>query len=865
MKRIFLLTGLCALAAAVAAAPSGSGPASSASGASCCTPLPPAEKHIDKEALHPRYREWASPAGGVEVRQNPPALLWPAGDDKKALYRVELSQTPGFLPEKTTVAVQEWAVYTPHEPLAAGRWYWRVTTEAQGREPVVSDTHEFVVPDEARPFATPTADELVRRIASTPHHRLYVTRDAVDAFRDRGRRNPEARGLVRKARTMLDMDVVPVTPTRPRDTTGMTPFQKNSMIRFMWHKFGEVVTQPAVDLSIAYLLTGEEDFARAAVKHALHAAALPVDSDATSEDFNRSAIMYGLAVAYDTACDFMTRGERQMVLEAIRVRGERFYRHYVKDFECHSMDNHVWQHTFRNFFFSAVATLGDLPEAEKWVRYGYEVWCGRFPILGGDDGGWHDGNSYFEANLVTFVYVPFVLTRLTGVDFFDIPWYRNLPDFLVYSFPKGSSATEFGDDYDKLKNPPAQYMGFADALARELGSPRARWYADQLIGSDPANLYKAKTFRLYRILTDKAIDSVEPQAPQRNTSRFYPDAGFSLMHTDPADCRDDLMAAFFALPFGATGHAHAAHNGFTINYGGRPLFGGTGYYSDFNDRHTLMHYRTRGHNTILADNLAQVIGENGYGWLARWADTEAVTYTLGDASHAYDRMRTPFWIDRMRQAGVEYSKENGFGDPGVKRFRRHFLFLKPDIIVVYDELAAREPVTWTWLLHSRNGLEQLSDRAVVASNHAASGRMDLFTDGALRTEVHDRFFAPAVNWKKRAGADGKPLVYEKQGHAEFSTAEKTSAQRFLAVFRITPEGACAQELTRDERGRITVGGWTVEAQLDASKPASLTVTDGSGNEVLYNTPSSKIGGSTVIREKGGAVRELVDEIPASVR
>ena len=80
------------------------------------------------------------------------------------------------------------------------------------------------------------------------------------------------------------------------------------------------------------------------------------------------------------------------------------------------------------------------------------------------------------------------------------------------------------------------------------------------------------------------------------------------------------MAAFFALPFGSTGHAHAAHNGFTINYGGRQLFGGTGYYSNFNDKHTLMHYRSRGHNTILADGLAQVIGENGYGWLARFAE-----------------------------------------------------------------------------------------------------------------------------------------------------------------------------------------------------------------------------------------------------
>lgn len=825
----------------------------------------PAEKHLDKRSLHPRYREWASPANGVAVRRNAPALLWPADLNVREHYRVELSDTPEFLPERTTVSAQEWAVYTPHTPLPEGHYYWRVTTIAPDGTSRRSEVCDFEVDASSHRFATPTGDELVSRIASTPHFRLYVTRDRVAAFRERAQRNVEARGLVRQARKQLDMDLVPVAPTRPRDTTGMSDFQKRSMINFMYHKFGEVVTQPAVDFSIAYLLTGEECFARAAVKHAMHAASLPVDSDATSEDFNRSAIMYGLAVAYDTACDFMTDDQRAAVLEAIRVRGEYFYRHYVRHFETHSMDNHVWQHTFRNFFFASIATAGDLPDAEKWVRYGYEVWCSRFPILGGDDGGWHDGNSYFEANLVSFVYIPFVLTRLTGVDFFDLPWYRNLPGFLVYSFPKNSYATGFGDDYDKLRTPPAQYMGFADALARELASPEARWYADRLIGDDPATLHKARTFRLYRILTDKPVDSVEPRAPQPLTSRFYPDAGFSLMHSDPADSRDDLMASFFALPFGSTGHAHAAHNGFTISYGGRQLFGGTGYYSNFNDKHTLMHYRTRGHNTILADNLAQVIGENGYGWLARFADSEAMTYTLGDATHAYDEMRTPFWIDRMQQSGVEYTAENGFGDPGITRFRRHFVYLKPDVIVVYDELAARQPVRWTWLLHSHNRLTAAGASAVSASNGLAEGRMDLFTDGGLCPEVHDRFFSPAVNWKNRAGADGKPLVYANQWHAEFATAEKSAAQRFLAVFRITPEGREPLDLHCSAEGVLTVGGWTVEAQLDASKPASLRVTDGAGNAVLYNTDRSTVGGSTLFRTAGAPDRELIDEIPASVR
>lgn len=899
MKRILPIAALFAAAAASAQLPA-SEPVSDAPRTSAADRLPvsaplPAEKHLDKQALHPRYREWAKPAGGVAVRQNPAALLWPASaDSKEAVYCVRLSRDSTFADASTRrEGPFEWAACAVHTPLEPGRWFWQWSVTEPGGGERWSEVHDFVVDAAARTFATPTAAQLAAKVAAMPHHRLYVPREGVGVFRERARMNPEARSLVRTMRGKLDMEVVPVAPTRPRDTTGMSDFQKRSMINFMYHKFGEVVTQPAVDFSIAYLLTGEEPFARAAVKHALHAAALPVDSDATSEDFNRSAIMYGLAVAYDTACDFMTSAERKRVLDAIRVRGEHFYRHYVKDFECHSMDNHVWQHTFRNFFFSAVATTGDIPEAEKWLRYGYEVWCARFPILGGDDGGWHDGNSYFEANLVSFIYVPFVLSRLTGVDFFDIPWYRNLPGFLVYSFPKDSYATGFGDDYDKLRTPPAQYMGFADALARETGSGEARWYADRLIGDDPATLYKAKTFRLYRILTAKAVDSVQPEAPEPMTSRFYPDAGFSLMHTDPASAADDLMASFYSVPFGATGHAHAAHNGFTISYGGRQLFGGTGYYSNFNDKHTLMHYRTRGHNTILADGMAQCIGENGYGWLPRFADTEALTYTLGDATHAYDAMRTPFWIDRMEKSGVAYTRENGFGDPGVERFRRHFVFLKPDVIVLYDELEAREPVAWTWLLHSHHALTQAGGdgaeaggtteggpaksvdaataagaadgvHAVEVANGAATGRMDLFTTGGLTLNLTDEFFSPAINWKKRAGADGKPLVYSNHWHAEFTTAERSRAQRFLALFRITPEGHEPLPLEYDGRGRVKVGAWTVSAELNAARPASLTITDGRGNEVLYNTSSSKIGGSTLVRQ-GAGVRELVDEVPGSVK
>lgn len=110
------------------------------------------------------------------------------------------------------------------------------------------------------------------------------------------------------------------------------------------------------------------------------------------------------------------------------------------------------------------------------------------------------------------------------------------------------------------------------------------------------------------------------------------------------------------------------------------------------------------------------------------------------------------------------------------------------MIVVYDELEARKPVAWTWLLHSHNRMTPAGRNAVAASNGLADGRMDLFTSSDLELNLTDRFFSPAINWKKRTGPDGRVQEYVNQWHAEFTTPAKSRAQRFLAVFRITPDG-----------------------------------------------------------------------------
>ena len=155
--------------------------------------------------------------------------------------------------------------------------------------------------------------------------------------------------------------------------------------------------------------------------------------------------------------------------------------------------------------------------------------------------------------------------------------------------------------------------------------------------------------------------------------------------------------------------------------------------------------------------------------------------------------------------------------------------------------------------------------AVETSNGRASGRMDLFTSGPAEMRITDEFFSPAINWKRRTGSDGKVLEYANHWHVSFTTREKSSRQRFLAIFRITPEGARPQKLTRRADGTFRVGAWTIRAELDGCRPPRLEVTDRHGNAVLYHTDRSRIPGSTLIRTSSGPELELVDQLPASIR
>ena len=97
--------------------------------------------------------------------------------------------------------------------------------------------------------------------------------------------------------------------------------------------------------------------------------------------------------------------------------------------------------------------------AKKWIKYVYDLWTIRAPVGSGDDGGWIAGNGYMGANIESLFVMPFILSKYTGVNYFDTPWYQNVPAYLFYTAPIGHIAGGFGDNSDTKRTPTIPLIG----------------------------------------------------------------------------------------------------------------------------------------------------------------------------------------------------------------------------------------------------------------------------------------------------------------------------------------------------------------------------------------------------------------------
>ena len=858
-----------------------------------------AERQLDLESIHPLVRETPWPASG-KVQVNSPWFLWsPIIAEKRGfdtyryspgfLYQGRLSMEADFSGPTTYVSpLREWTFFNRHRSLEKGTWYWQYATiNEQTQDKVWSEPIAFTISGEERQFVIPDFADIKQKIP-TSHPRILAGREEIGklAFPE-----PDRSRFIANMRTEINARLPESLIYADRTVLAekRIALDDDSYFRFIDKRTKEIYRSHKRRLERivkAYLITGETIFREAALKRFDYLEAqyrIIVEQD-VSNDFTDGYFITISASIYDNFYDFLTPEQRNSIRQRLVDVQRDAYEHFLHRPELTLFNSHTWQKHLTTFMLTSLILMHEVPEADIWFEYVYNLWSMRAPAMG-DDGGWAPGNGYFDANKETLIVVPVVLGRLTGVNYFDHPWYRGAGAYFLYTATPGHIAGGFGDNADVKRENAADFIEVyshitGDAYGRMytdivagLGEPESRGVPAATDNESTLPIGLSENENLYWYMNRALPQWRHVRGPvEISKGKAFASTGAVGMHTHIDRPDKNLSLVFRSSPFGGVGHTQASQNAFNIQFGGEPLFFRTGYYSSWADPHSLLSYRhTRAHNSILVDGKGQPFTPPGYGWIARFASGRRLAYALGDASNAYSgfphRDSVTRMLDRWQFA---LDESNGFGDPGLTRFRRHIAMVD-DLVVIYDELTAEAPVQWSWLVKSRTGLS-VDGNVYTATNSKGRGRLWLYSGSELQSEVTDRFFSPPVDWLGNGAKRG--IEYGNQWHGSSKT-ERRKRSRFLAVIKAGPQGEPLSQPQVLAEGRLVLDGWTVNAELDAEKPAVLNIAKPGVGAVDFGRAAvafdgaqypRNIPGSTVsleVGEQGTSRKEVVDKLPSA--
>lgn len=788
-------------------------------------------------------------------------------DKTKLRYQLRYSQDRAF--KKGTVEVEtRWPFFNPAKDLAPGVWHWQYGYVVDGKTQWGS-TQQFTVEANPAKFCPPALKELLGKLPKT-HPRVFLDKSDWDNFIKRNTGSVDQQTYVTRANKALRTPMKSVNDINVKLAANLdSEMKRNAMLTRESRRIIDAEEANTDVLIRAYLLTKDRRYADEAIKRVKEISTWG-DNKNVVGDFNDATFLSLSSLAYDALYDLLDDATRKQLLANINRYAANMYKNYNNHLENHIADNHVLQMTLRILTMAAFTAYGELPEADTWVDYCYNVWVARFPGVN-KDGAWHNGDSYFQVNFRTLLEVPYFYSRITGFNFLSDPWYAGNAMYTIYHQPPFSKSAGNGSSHQGKLQPSGVRVSYADALARLTGNTYAADYVRAIQAKQPNILTDGSTSKAgglawLRLQCNKPLPEGSGLA-ELPMGYVFPQSGLASFSTNLARTGRSAMISFRSSPYGSTSHAIANQNAFNTFWSGQSLFYSSGHHISFVDEHSVYcHRATRAHNSILVDGMGQRIGTEGYGWIPRHYVGEKIGYVVGDASNAYGEVISELWLKRGKDANLDYSPANGWDKNKLKTFRRHIVELgKTGYTFIYDELEATEPVAWSYLLHtvtnpmSVNKAENGPVHIQATSKNGVSDAY-LYASGELKTDTTSQFFSPAVNWL-RADAKGNFESYPNHWHFT-ATSAKQQVYRFATVIYTHAKQADpakqqpAPQMLKD--GSIKVGSWNIKANISPDgKPAFVVRCTRKDYDASV---SYKDGGATVMREDGKET-VLTDKLP----
>ncbi|WCJ59674.1 DUF4962 domain-containing protein [Fontisphaera persica] len=627
------------------------------------------------------------PANGSVSRLNPPSLIW-LHEPAAVKYLVQWSTREDFQ-QADGAAGFVWNTYTHHTPWAPGKYYWRYAfVNKSGQTSSWSVVRSVTVPAEAKPFPMPTRAQQRERVPRE-HPRLFMRPEDLPRLRQlalagrdaQGRLSAEAEEFAR-LRAAADKYIA-AGPTPEPDKMGSALDKDNAeLVKYWWPNREQTMRacQEAETIAFVHLITQEKKYAEAARRWIMHLAAWNPDGPTNFRTNCEAAkpLLYRLPRAYDWAYDALSPAERETVRKVMLRRVTDAWNsgevaqgtgHLNRPYNSHG--NRTWHKIGE----CAIAMLGELPEAETWLDYAVNKFYACYPVWADDDGGWHEGLSYWSGYMSKAVWWLQVAQSALKIDGLQKPFFDQVGDFALYVAPPFTPNSGFGDL--SYRPPSSGVGGMMEYFIRaQAGRPEGRnagywhWWVEQhkmgREGGILGFLYRAN------------LPPLPPARPPVDvpTSKIFHGIGVASLHTTLLDSREDIHFLFKSSPFGTQSHGHNPHNTFQLNAFGEELLMTCGYRDLHGSRfHYQWVHSTRAHNGVLVDGEGQIKHTPApHGRIAAEKLTPAWDYLMGDATPAYGGRLT--------------------------RAHRHVAFLKQGLIVLYDDLVAVKPATYQFMLHA---------------------------------------------------------------------------------------------------------------------------------------------------------------------
>ena len=448
-----------------------------------------------------------------------------------------------------------------------------------------------------------------------------------------------------------------------------------TIVTASYDSFFSYLYEYAPSLALSYVLTKEEKYLEGAKKWMLAACDYPVWE--TKPDLATGIALTSLGLSYDWLYESLDAVSRDKVkakmLEQANVVYENM-RGVKTGYNRYWLQNHMWI-PVSGMACAAAALYGEEDIAAGFLTLANNHFSTTMSLLP-EDGFAHEGMDYFFYGMESLFIYADLSCALLGVDLFETDFFRNVSDYILYQFyPKSAWNTDcyysnIGDSSGRgLKTHMIRLAaaknrnGYAQWLANELdtnnvasGHPyfKMLWYDRSLLPTAPQ-----KEKALLKHFTDMDV-AVSKTGWEENDSMVIFKSGLPMGHKENELSK--TMEDFY--DFGGA-HVHPDNNHFILYGNGELLLR--------DDNYTVPKF-TLQHNTLTVN------GEGQLGDSDRWFDT--LEFHDGNGFAQIRKAETVSGIDHIvGEAAGSYR-----ASAGLTKFDRHLIFLKPDILLVVDDI-----------------------------------------------------------------------------------------------------------------------------------------------------------------------------------